>query len=344
MKPRPRAVVIRAAGTNCDEEMCRAFDLAGADVDLVHLGRLLDDPSRLAAYDLIGLPGGFSYGDDIASGRVFATQLRERLYPVLRDAAARGVPMIGACNGFQILVQVGLLPGPASQPSHAPTASSPAPRGRGAGEGSTPPTSPLSSSSPSSAVTWPDNPPEQTVALTDNAAARFIDRWVRVEIPSNTRCVWTKPLAGMGGAHASDAMMLPIAHGEGRFVADSPSLLAALRERGQIAALYAPGDNPNGSEGDIAGICDASGRIFGLMPHPERYLSWTNHPFWTRLPESARSGDTPGLTMFKSAVAAAREGIRRGSGDASTGASAGAPAARVMGAAPVVVSAAAVSR
>ncbi len=247
--------------------MCRAFDTAGAAPDLVHIGRLIDDPSRLGAYDLIGLPGGFSYGDDVASGRVFAAHLRERLYPALREAAMRGAPMIGACNGFQILVQVGLLPGPTK-----------------AGE-------------------WPNTPPAQTCALTDNASARFTDRWVRFEVPANTRCVWTKGLAGPTRAgYAPEAMALPIAHGEGRFVADSPATLAALHASGQVAALYSPDDNPNGSEGDIAGICDASGLIFGLMPHPERYLEWTNHPFWTRLDERVRTGDTPGLAMFKSAV------------------------------------------
>lgn len=279
MSTRPRAIVIRAAGTNCDEEMRRAFEAAGAAPDLVHVGRLIDDPSRLRAYDLIGLPGGFSYGDDVASGRVFAVHLRERLYPALREAALRGVPMIGACNGFQILVQVGLLPGPTK-----------------AGE-------------------WPATPPAQTCALTDNASARFTDRWVRFEVPANTRCVWTKGLAGpTRGGYTPEAMALPIAHGEGRFVADSPTALGALSANGQIAALYAPGDNPNGSEGDIAGICDASGTIFGLMPHPERYLEWANHPFWTRLDERARTGDTPGLAMFKSAVGHV---VARGASDGS---------------------------
>src|SRR5262245_27915728 len=108
----PTAVVIRAAGTNCDAELVRAFTLAGATVRTVHLDRLAVEPDRLDEFDLIAFPGGFSYGDDIASGRIFAMRARERLYPALRRAIERGCPMIGVCNGFQVLVQVGLLPGP----------------------------------------------------------------------------------------------------------------------------------------------------------------------------------------------------------------------------------------
>lgn len=269
--PTPRAVVLRAAGTNCDAEMVRAFELAGARVDLLHLDRVIDEPARLEDADLIGFPGGFSYGDDIASGRVFAVKLRERLWPALRAAAERGCPMIGACNGFQVMVQVGLLPGPE--------------RGEG----------------------WPERAPAQRVALADNQHARFMDRWVRVEAEQDSRCVWTRPL--LDERFAGDAMMLPIAHGEGRFVADSPDTLHALERQGQVALRYAKHDNLNGSEGRIAGICDPSGRIFGLMPHPERYTQWTHHPFWTRLEPASRRGDTPGLAMFRAAVEACREPV-----------------------------------
>lgn len=262
----PKAVVIRAAGTNCDAEMVRAFGLAGAACDLVHLNRLVAEPALLEQYDLIGFPGGFSYGDDIASGRVFAARLRERLYPTLRAAAERGVPMIGACNGFQVLVQVGLLPGPAD--------------GR-----------------------WPEAPPEQTAALAENEGARFIDRWLRVEAEASSACVWTRGLVEREPPFAAEAMMLPIAHGEGRFVADGEATMRMLREGGRIALRYAEGENVNGSAERIAGICDASGLIFGLMPHPERYLEWANHPFWTRLPGESMRGVTPGLAMFAGAVA-----------------------------------------
>jgi phosphoribosylformylglycinamidine synthase len=267
----PRAIVLRAAGTNCDAEMVRAFELAGARARLVHVDRAIAEPGLLEEADLLGFPGGFSYGDDIASGRVFAVKLRERLWPALRAAAERGCPMIGACNGFQVLVQVGLLPGP---------------------EGS---------------EHWPDRAPAQRVALAENQHARFVDRWVRVEADADSRCVWTRPLVDAG--FGADAMMLPIAHGEGRFVADSADTIRALERSGQVALRYAKADNINGSEGRIAGICDPSGRIFGLMPHPERYTQWTHHPFWTRLEPDARRGDTPGLAMFRAAVSACREPV-----------------------------------
>lgn len=263
----PRALVIRTAGTNCDAEMVRAFEMAGAEVSLVHVDRLIGDPSQIESFDLMGFPGGFSYGDDIASGRILAMKLRERLYPALRDAARRGCPMIGACNGFQVLVQVGLLPGPRARED------------------------------------WPeDAAPAQTTALSFNAGGRFIDTWVRVKPMPGSPCIWTEGLAERFSANADATMRLPIAHGEGRFVTSDKAVLKDLMLGGQIALTYV--DNPNGSEADIAGICDPSGRIFGLMPHPERYLDWTRHPFWTRLPEHVSSGPTPGLMMFQNAVRA----------------------------------------
>jgi len=275
----PSALVVRTAGTNCDAELVRAFEVAGAGVELIHLSVLCDDPSRLAAFDLIGFPGGFSYGDDIASGRIFAMRLRHSLYPALRDAARRGVLMIGACNGFQTMVQAGLLPGPAKRGDD-----------------------------------WPESePPSQEVALTFNAGGRFMDRWLPMEPVADSVCIWTKGLAEtFGGAGHDNVMQLPIAHGEGRFVADSPAVLARLERQGQIAIRYAQGHNPNGSESRIAGICDVTGRIFALMPHPERYLDWNRHPYWTRLDSSTRQGPTPGLMMFKNAVeAASKSAVKR---------------------------------
>lgn len=246
----PNALVIRAAGTNCDTEMVRAFTLAGAPCDRIHLDRLIADPAHLDRYDLIGFPGGFSYGDDIASGRVFAVRVREKLLEPLRAAVARGACIIGACNGFQVLTQVGLLPGGNAQP----------------------------------------------VALADNTGNRFIDQWVRVQPVRESVCVWTRGLTGA----PDDTMTLPIAHGEGRFVASSPSAIHDLEARGQIALRYT--DNVNGSTDAIAGICDPTGRVFGLMPHPERYLDWNRHPFFARLSPEITTGDTPGLRMFKNAV------------------------------------------
>jgi phosphoribosylformylglycinamidine (FGAM) synthase-like amidotransferase family enzyme len=168
-----RALVIRAQGTNCDKELCRAFEVAGAAAELVHVDALIREPSRIDGYDLIGFPGGFSYGDDIASGRIMAALVREKLYEPLREAVLRGCPIIGVCNGFQVLVQVGLLPGPLS------------------GE-------------------WPrERAPEQTCALTENAGARFMDRWVEVAVEAKSRCVWTSGLGAdveAGGSGARDAV------------------------------------------------------------------------------------------------------------------------------------------
>ena len=247
----PKALVIRTAGTNCDLELCRAFTLAGARVELVHIDELLAEPTRIAQFDLIGFPGGFSYGDDIASGRIKAMHTRKELMPELLAAADRGVPMIGICNGFQVMVQIGLLPG---TPTH-----------------------------------------ESCVALTDNDHGRFVDDWVEMKLNPESNCIWTQ------GLHQyNDEIMFPIAHGEGRFVTKDQATLDMIQSGNQIALSY--GSDINGSIAQIAGICDPTGRIFGLMPHPERSLEWNRHPFWTRLDEKTKSLVTPGLTMFKSAV------------------------------------------
>ncbi|MDP1662842.1 MAG: phosphoribosylformylglycinamidine synthase subunit PurQ [Phycisphaerales bacterium] len=280
--PAPRALIIRAPGTNCEGELARAFTMGGATAEVTHLDALIADPAALERADLIGLPCGFSYGDDVASGRIFALRLKKHLYPALRDAVARGVPVFAVCNGFQIAVQAGLLPGPAGgQP-------------------------------------WPAEPAEQEVSLTFNTGGRFIDKWVPIHAVENSVCIWTRGLQDEY-REMPDAMMLPIAHGEGRLVARDEGVLDRLRQNGQVAlrygASYRPATttapplhpaNPNGSSDDIVGICDTSGRVFGLMPHPERYLDWTRHPFWTRLDARTRQGDTPGLRMFKNAVEAAQ--------------------------------------
>lgn len=269
MPETPRAIVIRAPGTNCDLEMCRAFEMAAASVDLVHLDVLCARPQSLVEYDLIGFPGGFSYGDDVASGRIFAMRVRERLYGQLRAAAARGVPMIGACNGFQVMVQCGLLPGwddEAGQDGEAGGVQA----------------------------------PEQVLALAHNVGGRFVDRWVGMLPESASQCLWTRGLAEYG----DDALMFPVAHGEGRLVAADEGVLRRLGDGGQVAIRYS--DNYNGSQGGIAGVCDPSGRIFALMPHPERFLDWNRHPWWSRLPASSRRGPTPGLRVFLNAVESVR--------------------------------------
>lgn len=262
---KPIAIVIRSAGTNCDAEMCRAFELAGASARRVHVEALAREPSVLDAAHLVGFPGGFSYGDDVGSGRILAMRLREALWPTLRRAIQRGTPMIGVCNGFQAMVQVGLLPGPR------------------AGEA------------------WPESRPAQTLALAENAGARFIDRWVGVRPEIGSACVWTRGIVdAFEPAERETALVLPVAHGEGRFTADSEATLSELEHSGRVVLRYA--EEVNGSQGLVAGVCDASGRIFGLMPHPERFLDWNRHPCWTRLERSATRKETPGLMMFRNAV------------------------------------------
>jgi phosphoribosylformylglycinamidine synthase len=262
----PRVLILRAPGTNCDHETAYAFLRAGGKPERVHINRLLENPSLAADFQILCVPGGFSFGDDIAAGRVMGVKMRERLWPALRAAAERGVCMIGACNGFQIMVQVGLLPGP--------------PDG-----------------------VWTDEAPAQTVGLAGNERGRFVDAWGRVEIPAETVCVWTR---GLEEQFDAETLMLPCAHGEGRLVAPQ-GVLDGLEARGQVAVRYAPDDDPNGSARHIAGICDVSGRIFALMPHPERYLEWTGHPWWTRLSDDERRAETPGLTMFRNAVESVME-------------------------------------
>ena len=209
----------------------------------MHLNALIAEPSKLHQFDLLGLPGGFSYGDDIAAGRILANRLRHRLMDDLRQFVAAGKPVIGICNGFQVLIKTGLLPGL---------------------DGST----------------------DQIATLADNALPRFVDRWIDLKAQPQSKCIWTEGL---------DELSLCIAHGEGRFVAPE-AVLDRLEAGGQIALRYA--NNPNGSMRDIAGICDPSGLVFGLMPHPERDQDTTNHPQWTRQPLDAPAG----LKMFINAV------------------------------------------
>lgn len=242
----PQTLILRTAGTNCDQELAHAFELAGAETTTLHLHDLIEDPRKLESFDLVGFPGGFSYGDDIAAGRIFANRLKHRLYEPLLAAIDRGVPMFGPCNGFQVLVKLGLLPDP-----HA------------AG---------------------------QEVTLAHNTSGRFIDRWTPMTVEAGSKCIWTQGL----GDHD-----LPMAHGEGRFTAP-PQVLDRLEANGQVALRYA--NNPNGSDRDIAGVCDPTGLVFGLMPHPERFLHPTNHPQWTRQPPEFHQETPVGLRYFQNAV------------------------------------------
>jgi len=259
-------LVVRSAGTNCDGETLRALELAGATPSLVHLNELARDPARLFDHALFVLPGGFSYGDYIAAGRVFGLELRTRLFEPLQRFVAEGGFVLGICNGFQILVELGLF-----------------------------------------------EPERQTraLALTDNASNRFECRWVTLESQASA-----VPFLVPG-----ERMPVPIAHGEGRFVVNDPEVLAELVARKQVLWTYCDPRvnvrrpvrasdaelpyplNPNGSLANIAGICDPSGRVLGLMPHPERNLFPWHHPQWTRLGERAEG---EGLPFYRRLVEAAR--------------------------------------
>jgi len=246
-----KAVILRAPGTNCDVETAFAFQQAGAEVDSVHVNRLIRHERRLADYQIMVIPGGFTYGDDIGAGRVLANELKLKLgEDIMRFIEAGGL-ILGICNGFQVLVKAGFLPEPSVK-----------------------------------------SPPHLT--LTDNDSGKFECRWTYLGVNRESPCVFTRGV---------DRMYLPVAHGEGKVVADPevlPELKVVLRytdERGDIKAGYP--HNPNGSVDNIAGICDASGRIFALMPHPERHIRGTQHPRWTR--QGAKEhGD--GFLIFRNAV------------------------------------------
>jgi phosphoribosylformylglycinamidine synthase I len=262
---KPRALILRTAGTNCDAETAYAFDLAGAVPEPLHINRLLQNPALLDRYQILAFPGGFSYGDDIAAGRILANQIGHHLGDACRAFIDSGRPIIGICNGFQVLVKTELLPG------------SPAGSDRVG----------------------------QTCTLTHNDCGRFIDRWVHLGVRPS-KCVWTQELQSAGRG----VIELPIAHGEGKFVPGGDTIRHGLRENAQVVLTYARSDgspargqspdNPNGSVDDIAGVCDPTGLVFGLMPHPERFVDPTQHPAWTRMNPLPAEGQ--GVAIFRSAV------------------------------------------
>ena len=220
---KPRVLIPVALGTNRDGDLAKAFELAGAEAESVPLTALRSGERKLSSYDVLAVPGGFSYGDALGAGRLFGLDLESWFGDQLREAQDRGIPMIGICNGFQALVRAGLLPG----------AGAPA-------------------------------------VLTQNERHQFECRWVTLD-PSSSRSIWTKSL--------TEPLRCPVAHGEGRFVSDDLDSLVAndqvalryVNDDGSAANLSYP-TNPNGSPGDVAGICDESGMILGLMPHPENHI------------------------------------------------------------------------
>jgi phosphoribosylformylglycinamidine synthase subunit PurQ / glutaminase len=261
---KPRALVLTGYGINTDYETAHAFSLAsvGGDGVRVHLNDLIAAPQMLRDYQMVTIPGGFSFGDDIASGKVLAVKLRARLLEPLRAFVDRGRLVLGICNGFQALVKLGLLPNLAGEC-------------------------------------------QQDVTLTFNDSGRFEDRWVYLRVNPVSKCVFTM---GM------DRVYLPVRHGEGKFIPRDTSTLAALEAQHCIVMRYVDVDgqlsgypwNPNGSVANIAGICDVTGRVFGLMPHPEAYQHFTNHPRWTR---ELVPPEGMGVQVFRNAVAYVNEAL-----------------------------------
>ncbi len=282
--PKPHILILRAPGTNCDRETAFAFETAGGTTETLHVNRLLESPAVLDRFQILCIPGGFSFGDDVAAGQIFAVQMRHHLAGRLADFKAAGKLILGICNGFQVIIKSGILlddePRPASE--------------------------------------YPGPP----ATLTYNNSGKYEDRWVRLGA-TGEKCVFLRGI---------ERMYLPVAHGEGKFIARDAAAFARLEAAGQLALRYAPlqanserdegkasavasqypvlstqysaahlpfPDNPNGSMGDVAGVCDTSGRVLGLMPHPERHLDPTHHPRWTR-GEAGPAGD--GLQLFANAV------------------------------------------
>jgi phosphoribosylformylglycinamidine synthase subunit PurQ / glutaminase len=254
----PRILILRAPGTNCDVETAHAFEMAGGEAVAIHVQQLIERPILADNFQVLCFPGGFSYGDDIAAGRVLATQLNVHLSEVVESFRSEDRLVLGICNGFQIMMRLGIFFDSAKSKSPA-------------------------------TLTW-------------NNQGRFETRWVHLKADSESPF-----LKGI------DQMYLPMAHAEGRFVTVNAETTEQLKSQGQVAIRYSDeqgktGDeilpfpiNPNGAELNLAGLTDESGNVFGLMPHPERHLFATHHPFWTRRPSQPEHGD--GLAIFKNAVA-----------------------------------------
>ncbi|MFH0879211.1 MAG: phosphoribosylformylglycinamidine synthase subunit PurQ [Lentisphaerota bacterium] len=262
MAGRISVLIITGYGLNCEAESRHAWELAGASVSFVHLNDLLDQPSRLREFQALMFIGGFAYGDHMGSGHVFAVRARHRMKDDLRQFIQDGKLILGICNGFQIMVKLGLLPG------------------------------------------LDNDYFTQKIALMQNDCGAFQNFWVKLRFEPSSPCVFTKGL---------DTMPVPIRHGEGKIFTLDRALLERMEAEGCAACRYVDPStgnptaefphNPNGSLNSIAGLCDPTGRIFGMMPHPEAYLFPENHPQWElqkirkQLPEAGL-----GRKLFENAV------------------------------------------
>ena len=262
-----KALVLTGYGLNCDIETAYTLELAGAHAVRVHINALIDGIVQLKDFQILVFGGGFSWGDDHGAGVIQAVHMKTNLGGKIQAFIDSGHLVLGICNGFQTLVNMGLLPA------------------------------------------FNHDYTQRSVAITFNDCGNFRNQWVSMNVNPTSPCVFTRGI---------NQMELPVRHGEGKFYADK-TVIRQLIHNNQVVVQYAASDgkpanlqfpfNPNGSIDDIAGICDPSGRIFGLMPHPEAFNHWTNHPEWTRQKEVIKRQSnkvepqpTVGLRLFQNAV------------------------------------------
>ena len=273
-----KAIVLRAAGINCDMETEYALELAGAAARRVHINRIIEDKAMLDDFQIIVFPGGFSYGDDVAAGKILANQVVHHLSEAVQKFIDDGKLVLGICNGFQVLVKTGILPGDGKELATEVTEVTEKER--------------LSKTV------------QQSVTITYNDSGKFEDRWVYLA-PHSDKCVFIDP---------GKQIYLPVAHAEGKIVAKDAAILDEMQSEGRVAFKYVDKDgeegdypvNPNGSTESIAGLTDATGRVLGLMPHPERYVRATHHPRWTR---GEGRPDPDGMMIFNNAVKYVHENL-----------------------------------
>ena len=265
-----KVCVLFGFGINCDRETAAVFKMVGGSPERLHVNCLVHGERSLSEFDILAVPGGFSFGDHLGSGRLLGNRLRFALREQLQQFVTDGKPIIGICNGFQALVKTGLLPGPGD------------------------------------ASLEPDL--VQRASLTLNNTGRYEDRWVTLEFDSESPCIWTKGI---------QRIECPVRHGEGRFVMPTEQHLDNLQSNHLLAVRYVDpttpvGEgiqdellsfpiSPNGSMRNIAGICDSTGLVFGLMPHPEAFYSMWLHPEHTSM-DLDDDWEGEGLQIFRNAI------------------------------------------
>src|SRR3989344_1749609 len=234
---KPKVCILRSDGTNCDEELFYAFEKIGGAPEYVHINELRAKSKKLNAYQVLALPGGFSYGDDVAAGKVLAIELTSFLKDQIQDFIVKRGIVVGICNGFQTLVRTGLLPF--------------------------------------------NDLGKMEVTLAPNESGHFECRWIKLKI-NDSKCLFL---------NGSDKTIdIAVNHGEGKFYTDDATL-RKIKNQNLVVFQYVDKSgnptqsypqNPNGSQDAIAGICDPTGRILGIMPHPEKFVEITQHPNWRR--------------------------------------------------------------